>query len=54
MEKQLAFFRIEGEDNCKLWSELPEENRYKIETIFTKLLIKCLNASLEEVKGNEE
>lgn len=53
MEKQLAFFQIEGDD-CQLWSELPEENRQNIETIFAKLLIKYLTASLEGVKRNEE
>lgn len=54
MEKQLAFFQIEEENDCQLWPELPEENRHNIETIFAKLLINYITASLEEVKGNEE
>lgn len=54
MEKQLAFFQIEEENDSKHWPEFPEENRHNIETIFAKLLINYITASLEEVKENEE
>lgn len=54
MEKQLAFFQMEEKDDFQRWSKLPEKNRRKIETIVAKLLIRHLNASLKEAKGDEE
>lgn len=54
MEKQLTFFQMEKKDDFQCWSKLPEKNRRKIETIFAKLLIRHLNAYLEEAKGDEE
>jgi len=35
MGKQLAFFHLEEEDDYQTWSELPEKNRHKIETILS-------------------
>ncbi len=52
MEKQMAFFQMEDDDESTIWSQLPEENRRKIENIFARILIKYLSSSLEEVKGH--
>ena len=54
MEKQLAFFQMEENDNSTMWHRLPEKNRDKIESIFAWILIKHLSSSLEEVKENEK
>jgi hypothetical protein len=54
MEKQLAFFQVEGNDDFTIWPDLPEQNRQKIESIFAKLLIRYLSSSLEEVKKHEK
>ena len=54
MEKQLAFFQLEGNDDFTIWPDLPEENRQKIEGIFAQLLIRYLHSSLQEVKEHEK
>jgi len=52
MEKQMAFFQMEDNDESTIWPQLPEENRQKIEDIFARILIKYLSSSSEEVKNN--
>jgi len=54
MEKQMAFFQMEDNDESTIWPQLPEENRQKIENIFARILIKYLSSSSEEVKHNEK
>ena len=54
MEKQMAFFQMENDDESTIWPHLPEQNRKKIENIFARVLIKHLNSSLEEVKDHEK
>ena len=54
MEKQMAFFQVEDNDESTIWPRLPEENRQKIENIFARVLIKSLSSSLEEVKDHEK
>lgn len=54
MEKQLAFFPVEGSNDFTIWFNLPEENRQKIETLFAQILIRYLRLSLQEVKGYEK
>ena len=54
MEKQMAFFQMENNDESTIWPQLPEENRQKIEIIFARILIKYLSSSSEEVKNNEK
>ena len=54
MEKQLAFFQMEENDNSTIWHGLPEQNRDKIESIFARILLKHLSSSLEEVRENEK
>lgn len=54
MEKQLAFFPMEGNNDFTIWLDLPEENQEKIETLFAKILIKYLHLSLQEVKEHEK
>ncbi len=54
MEKQMAFFQMEGNDESTIWPQLPEENRQKIENIFARILIKYLSLPLEEVKDHEK
>ena len=54
MEKQMAFFQMEDNDESTIWPQLPEENRQKIEIIFARILIKYLSSSSEEVKNNEK
>lgn len=54
MEKQMAFFQMEDNDDTTIWPQLPEENRQKIENIFARILIKYLSSSSEEVKNNEK
>jgi hypothetical protein len=54
MEKQMALFQKEDNDEITIWPLLPEENRQKIENIFARILIKYLNSSLKEVKNNEK
>ncbi len=53
MEKQLALFQVEENDDPTIWLWLPEQNREKIESIFTRILIKHLSSSLEEVEEHE-
>jgi len=53
MEKQLALFIIEENDERSIWSNLPEKNRQKIERIFAKLLIENLCSSSKEAQGHE-
>ena len=54
MEKQMAFFQMEDDDESTIWPHLPEENRENIEVIFARVLIKHLNSSLEEVRDHEK
>jgi hypothetical protein len=54
MEKQMAFFQMEDDDESTIWPQLPEENRQKIENIFARILVKYLSSSLEEVKSHEK
>jgi len=54
MEKQMAFFQMEGDDESTIWPQLSQENRQKIENIFAQILIKYLSSSSEEVKGHEK
>ena len=54
MEKQMAFFQMEDNDESTLWPQLPEENRQKIENIFVRILIKYLSSSSKEVKNYEK
>ena len=53
MEKQLALFKLEENDDFSIWPSLPEETRQKIESIFAKLLLKHLSPSIKEVKEHE-
>ena len=54
MEKQMAFFQMEDNDESTIWPQFPEENRQKIENIFSRILIKFLSSSFEEVKNHEK
>jgi hypothetical protein len=54
MEKQMAFFQMEDNDESTIWPQLPEKNRQKIENIFARILIKYLSASSKEVKDHEK
>ena len=54
MEKQMAFFQMEDNDESTIWPQLPEENQQKIENIFARILIKSLSSSSEEVKNHEK
>jgi hypothetical protein len=54
MEKQMAFFQMEDNDESTIWPQLPEENRQKIENIFARILIKYLSSPSEEVKDHEK
>lgn len=54
MEKQMAFFQMEDNNELSIWPQLPEENRQKIENIFAGILIKFLSPSSEEVKNHEK
>jgi hypothetical protein len=54
MEKQMAFFQMEDNDESTIWPQLPEENRQKIENIFSRILIKYLSSASEEVKNHEK
>lgn len=54
MEKQMAFFQMEDNDESTIWPQLPEENRQKIEIIFARILVKYLSPSSKEVKDYEK
>jgi len=54
MEKQMAFFQMEDNDESTIWPQLPEENQQKIENIFARILIKYLSSSSKEVKNYEK
>ena len=54
MEKQRALFKIEENHDPTIWPTLPEENREKIETFFSQILIKHLRLSFKEVKDHEK
>jgi hypothetical protein len=54
MEKQMALFQIEGNDDSSIQQNLPEENREKIEALFAALLIRYLYALSEEVTADEK
>ena len=45
MEKQMAFFQMEDNDESTIWPRVPEKNQQKIENIFAKILIKYLSSS---------
>ena len=53
MEKQLALFKAEENDDFSIWPSLPEEIREKIESIFAKLLLKHLSSPIKEIKEHE-
>ena len=54
MEKQMALFPTEGNDESSIRNNLPEEDREKTEDLFATLLIRyCLSAS-EEVTAHEK
>ena len=48
MEKQLNLFEIEVKEEFKVWHNLPDIRKNKIETGFVNLLIKFLCQSIEE------
>lgn len=52
MEKQLALFETEENNDLSIWTGLPEENKEKIETIFARILVKHLRLSLKEVRNH--
>jgi hypothetical protein len=54
MEKQLALFNTEENDDLSIWLGLPEKVRQETETLFAKLLIKHLCESLKEVLNDEK
>jgi len=54
MAKQMALFKIDEKHDLTIWPQLPDENREKIENIFTHILIKHLRLSLKEVKNHDE
>lgn len=54
MEKQMALFELEINDDLQIWMALPKENKEKIETIFAQILIRHLGSSAKEVKNHEQ
>ena len=54
MEKQLAFFQIDKEDDVVNWFDLPKQKRQEIETLFAHILIRYLHSSSKEVNQHEE
>ena len=54
MEKQMALFQIEGNDDSSIQDNLPQENREKIEALFATLLIRYLYSLSEEVTAHEK
>jgi len=54
MEKQMALFQKEENDDSSIRNTLPQENREKIEDLFATLLIRYLYALSEEVTANEK
>ena len=54
MEKQLALFKTEENDDCSVWSMVPEKVQEKTATLFAKLLLKNLCAPLKEVSTDEK
>ncbi len=54
MEKQLALFEMEENNDLNIWPGLPKEKRKKIETIFAQILVKHLRLSLKEVRNHEK
>ena len=54
MEKQMALFQTEENDDYSIRDKLPEENREKIETLFAMLLIRYLYSLSEEVTADEK
>jgi hypothetical protein len=54
MEKQLALFKTEENDDLSIWLELPQKVRQETETLFAKLLIKHLCESLKGVLNDEK
>ena len=54
MEKQMALFATEENDESAIRNTLPEENREKIETLFAMLLIRYLYSLSEEVTADEK
>jgi hypothetical protein len=54
MEKQLALFETEENNDLTFWPGLPEESREKIETIFAQILVKHFRLSLKEVRSHDK
>jgi hypothetical protein len=54
MEKQLALFKSEQENDFDLLQSLPPENRQGIEALFAELLLRSLGLSLKEVDKHEK
>jgi hypothetical protein len=54
MEKQMALFQTEGNDDVSIRENLPQENREKIEALFAALLIRYLCSLSEEVTADEK
>ncbi len=54
MQKQLALFPMEEKDDPSIWSNLPMENRERIEHLFAKILIRYLHSVSQEVNAHEE
>ena len=53
MEKQLCLFEKEVKEEFKVWHNLPDTRKHKIEMGFMNLLIRFLSQSIEEVSENE-
>lgn len=54
MERQLALFKSEKENDFKILQSLPAESRQRIETLFAELLLRYLGSSLKEVDKHEK
>jgi hypothetical protein len=54
MEKQLALFKTDENDDFSIFSQLPERVQRKTETLLAKLLIKQLCMPVEEVQKDED
>ena len=54
MEKQMALFQTEGNDESSIRENLPQENRERIEALFAAFLIRYIYALSEEVTADEK
>jgi hypothetical protein len=45
---------MEENDDPSIWSNLPMENRERIEDLFAKILIRYLHSTAEEVNAHEQ